>query len=184
MRNIIILLVLLLLSSCAREYIQFTNKKLYIYNSEVTVKLIPKKKRMKVILSYYDTLIETNAPKKPRIFRIVHNKRTKIKKSSTVGNYQDIIDSFEKIDESLMEFPKEVIDSNGVAGLLFVSGDAASVKIFHKKGNHKKVVWTHNGLSPEYGYFYTTSKMILEHADVPIDSINSFGEKRKIIDKN
>jgi len=184
MRNIILLLVISLLSSCTNEYIQCTNKKLYIYNNEVTVKLIPKKKRMKVILSYYDTLIETNAPKKTRIFRIVHNKRIKIKKSSSAGNYQNIIDSFEKIDESLMEFPKEGIDSNGVSYISFVSGDAASVKISHKKGNHKKVIWTHSGLSPDYGYFYTTSKMILEHADISIDSVNSFGEKRKIIDKN
>lgn len=184
MRNIILLLVILLLSSCANEYIQFTNKKLYIYNNEVTVKLIPKKKGMKVILSYYDTLIETNTPKTPRIFRIVHNKRTKIKKSISAGNYHDIIDSFERIDESLMDFHREGIDSNGISYISSVSGDAASVKISHKKGNHKKVIWAHSGLSPNYGYFYTTSKMILEHADISIDSVNSFGEKRKIIDKN
>ncbi|MFY1046842.1 hypothetical protein [Chryseobacterium sp. GP-SGM7] len=184
MRNIILLLVILLLNSCANEYIQFTTKKLYVYDNEVNVKLVPKKKRTKVILSYYDTLIETNAPKRTRIFRIVHNKRIKIKKIDTLNNYQNIIDSFEKIDENLMKFPKEIIDSNGVAGISFVSGDAASVKIFHKKGNNKKVVLSNSGLLPEYGYFYTTSKMILEHANISIDSVNSFGEKRKIINEN
>lgn len=181
MRSLISLLTVLLLSSCTTEYIQFASKKLYVYNNEVNIKLIPKKKRVKIILSYYDTLIETNAPKNPIIFRIVYNKKIKIKKNNTLDNYQNIINAFEKIDEGLMKFPKENIDSNNISSISFASWDAASISISYKKGNDKKVIWANSGLSPEYGYFYTTSKMILEQADVPIDSINSFGEKRKII---
>jgi len=182
MRKIILLLIFLSLSSCVAESIQFKMKNsLKVYNNEVTVRLTPKKRNVRVFVSYYDTLIETSAPKKPRVFRIVHNKKAKIYRNTTLENYQDIIDSFHKINEDVMKFPKESIDSNGVKSITFGSLDAPSVSIFYKKGRTKKMIRTYNGLSIEYQYFYTTSKMILEQAKISIDSVDSFGEKRKII---
>lgn len=112
------------MSSCGQEYIQFRYSKLYMYNYKLDLKLIPKKKRTKVILSYYDTLFETTRiPQKPSIFRVIKNKKTKITGSNTIENYQNVITSFMKIDESLIKYPKDVFDTNGnVIGVTFVSG--------------------------------------------------------------
>jgi len=67
-----------------------------------------------------------------------------------------------KIDESLIKYPKDIFDSSGnLIGVTFVSGDAACVSVSHKKGSNKKEIGACSGLSPEYKYFYTTSKMIL-----------------------
>jgi len=63
-----------------------------MYQYKVDVKLIPKKKRTKVILSYYDTRFETTRiPKKSSTFRVIKNKKTKVTGSITRENYQNII---------------------------------------------------------------------------------------------
>ena len=69
-----------------------------------------------------------------------------------------------------MKFPIIKIDSNR---FFLTTGphEAATNTITYKKGNYKKKIYG-NGMSPNYGYFYITSKMILEVAGFKINDLN------------
>ncbi|MCY0978260.1 hypothetical protein PGH12_02565 [Chryseobacterium wangxinyae] len=182
MRIFILSFMLLLCTSCASEGIEFRTKNyLKIYNDELTVKLIPRKKTAKVILTYYDTVFETNAPKKPRILRIANNRKRKTVTNISVQKYKDIIISFKKIDENLLKYPKTGIDSLGNSYIISPWPDSPSTKIIYKSRHEKKEI-SARGLHTDYGDFFTTSKMMLENANVPIDSLYTFGFKKRIIE--
>lgn len=181
MRILLFLPMLFLITSCASEAIEFKTKNyLKIYNDELTVKLIPKKNRTKVLLSYYDTIFETNAPQTPRIFRIVKNRKTKTVTNTSLESYNDVINSFRNIDENLLKYPKTGIDSLSNSYVSSPWPDAPSMKITYFDGSNKKVI-SARGLYEDYGYFYTTSKIILKKANISVDSLITFGTTTRII---
>lgn len=175
MKNIIIIFTLIFafisLDSCRSEYIELRSKNyMKIYDNDLMVKIVPKKNKIVVKAFYYDPIIgESQDPKK---FLIKSNERIKKRLVHPKESYYKMIESFEKIDESLMKSPEPKIDSAGnLHYIMRISCGASSISVMHKKRRVKKTIHGDDMLE-EYGYFYITSKMILEEAGLELKDLN------------
>ncbi|MCX8525527.1 hypothetical protein OF897_16565 [Chryseobacterium formosus] len=171
MRRIIIVLMLIvtILNSCRSEHIELRSRNaVKIYDNELKIKIVPCKNRMIVKAVYHAPIIER---RQNSSIKIISNKKVRFRKIYPKHDYFKIIECFENIDEELMRFPKTSTDSNGIWTLQIGPMDAEFVSIKYKKGRYKKDVFGRS-MSPLYGYFFTTSEMILEKAQLELKDLD------------
>lgn len=166
----IIVVTTFTLNSCRSEYIELRSRNyMKIYNNEIKVKIIPCKNKMIVKTVYHDPITERQ--QNPNRLVIKSNEKIKKRIVNSKQDYFKIIESFAKIDESLMKFPKTEIDSTGLHTLIFGFCASPSISLVHKDKRVKKTILG-RAMIEEYGYFYVASKMILEEAGLELKDLD------------
>jgi hypothetical protein len=101
------------------------------------VRIVPKKNKIVIKTVYHDPIVDRGQDSEK--FLIKSNERIKKRLVHPKESYYKMIESFEKIDESLMKSLEPKIDSAGnLHYIMRISCGASSIRVMHKKKESQK----------------------------------------------